>query len=239
MSKEVVMTGQIVRQFGNYRLLRLLGRGGFADVYLGSHIHLETLIAIKVLHAQLVKEESERFRREARIIARLDHPHIVHILDFDVQDGTPFLIMNYVPNGTLRQHYPRGMRLPLSTVVSYVQQTASALQYAHEQHVIHCDIKPENLLVGRHQEVVLSDFGIALVVQHSLSLHMNEMAGTIAYMAPEQIEGRLRSSSDQYALAVLAYEWLSGELPFDGMFVEIASRKSTMPGHLARVKRLL
>jgi outer membrane protein assembly factor BamB/serine/threonine protein kinase len=230
------MSKPVRQQFGNYRLLNLLGQGAFADVYLGSHIHLETLVAIKVLRIQLTTEEIERFRKEARIIAQLDHPHIVHILDFDVQDGAPFLIMSYIPNGTLRQRYPRGTRLPLSTVVSYVQQTASALQYAHEQHVIHCDIKPENLLFGRRQEVVLSDFGIALVVRHSLSLHMQEVAGSIAYMAPEQIEGRPCSSSDQYALAVLAYEWLSGERPFDGTFVEIASRKSTVPAPPLRSK---
>jgi serine/threonine protein kinase len=222
------MAERTVQQYGNYRLLHLLGRGGFADVYLGSHIHLERQVAVKVLRPQLVEEQSERFRMEARTIARLEHPHIVHILDFDVQDGTPFLVMNYIPNGTLRRRHPRGARLPLSTVVSYVQQTASALQYAHEQRVIHRDIKPENLLVGRNQEIVLSDFGIAMIMQNSLPLRKSEMAGTIAYMAPEQIEGRPEASSDQYALAVLTYEWLSGERPFNGTFAEIASKKCVM-----------
>src|SRR5947209_5210693 len=134
-----------IRQLGNYRLLRLLGRGGFADVYLGSHIYLETQAAIKVLRTRLLNEGIEPFKQEARTIARLDHPHIVRILDFGVQEGIPFLVMSYAPNGTLRQCHPRGSRLPLWQVVFYVQQVASALHYAHERHLIHRDIKPENL----------------------------------------------------------------------------------------------
>ena len=111
-----------------------------------------------------------------------------------------------------------------SSVVSYVKQVALALQYAHEQHVIHRDIKPENLLVGRNSEILLSDFGIALVTQNSLSQHTQDLAGTIAYMAPEQIKGHPRPSSDQYALGIVVYEWLSGEQPFHGSFTEIASK---------------
>ena len=101
-------TGQ---QFGNYRLLHQVGRGGFADVYLGSHVHLETQAAIKVVHVRLIGEGIEQFRQEARMIARLEYPHIVHILDFGVQEGTPFLVMSYAPNGTLRQRHPAGSRV--------------------------------------------------------------------------------------------------------------------------------
>jgi serine/threonine protein kinase len=186
------------QHLGNYQVLQLLGHGGFADVYLGRHIHLETQAAIKVLHAQLINEEIEHFRQEARMVARLEHPSIVHILDFGVQDSMPFLVMSYASNGTLRQRHPRGSRVPLSQVIIYAQQIASALQYAHDQHIIHCDIKPENLLLGANQQILLSDFGIARITPDSHSLHTQEISGTTAYVAPEQLEGRSYPASDQY-----------------------------------------
>jgi len=223
------MAERIGQQLGNYRLIQLLGRGGFADVYLGEHMHLGTQAAIKVLHTRLVSESIERFRREARTIARLEHPHIVRVLDFGVEGGTPFLAMSYAPNGTLRQRHLRGTQVPLKSVVSYVKQVASALQYAHEHHVIHRDIKPENLLVGRNDEILLSDFGIALVTQSAQSQHTQDLAGTIAYMAPEQIKSHPRLSSDQYSLAVLTYEWLSGDRLFQGSFTEIAIKHIQVP----------
>lgn len=210
------MGDHIGQQLGNYRLLRLLGRGGFADVYLGEHIYMHSQAAIKVLHTQLTPGDMEHFRLEARTVAHLDHPHIVHVLEFGITEATPFLAMSYAPNGTIRQRHPRGTRLPLSTVVDYVKQVADALQYAHEQKLIHRDVKPENMLLGRRNEVLLSDFGIALVAQNSRSQRIQEAIGTIAYMAPEQIQGKPRPASDQYSLGIVVYEWLSGSLPFVG-----------------------
>src|SRR6266567_483169 len=131
------MGEHVSKQLGNYRLLRLIGLGGFAEVYMAEHIHLDTKAAIKLLFTKLAEDDIEAFRREARIIARLVHPHIVRVLDFGVEGTTPFLVMDYAPGDTLRQHHPKGTRLPLETVVSYVQQIAIALQYAHEQRVIH------------------------------------------------------------------------------------------------------
>jgi len=142
--------------------------------------------AIKVLHTQLADENVANFHGEAQTIAALVHPHIVRVLDFDVQDGVPFLVMDYVPNGTLRRSHPRGTRLPLAIIVSYVGQVALALQYAHEQKVIHRDIKPENMLLDQRNAVVLSDFGIALLAQSSRLLSTQEVVGTAAYMAPER-----------------------------------------------------
>jgi eukaryotic-like serine/threonine-protein kinase len=109
------MTDYIGRQLGNYRLLSLLGHGGFADVYLGEHIHLKTLAAIKVLHTQLTNDDVEKFRMEARTIASLEHPNIVRVLDFGIENYTPFLVMSYAPHGTLRQRYPKGTRLGSSS----------------------------------------------------------------------------------------------------------------------------
>jgi len=141
------MIEHVAQQLGSYRLIRHLGRGGFADVYLGIHIHLKTPAAIKVLHTRLTDGEFEKFRTEARTIARLEHPYIVRVLDFGIDGNTPFLVMSYAPNGTLRQRHPKGVRLPLATVISYVKQLADALHYAHQQKLIHRDIKPENMLL--------------------------------------------------------------------------------------------
>src|SRR5438876_9679155 len=145
--------GREGQQLGNYHLLRLLGKGGFAEVYLGEHLHLGTLAAMKVLRTHLASEDITPFRDEARLIARLTHPHIVRVLDFAVEDGTPFLVMEYAPHGTLRQLHPKGNRLPLETIVLYVQQIAAALQYAHDQRLIHRDVKPENLLLNERLDI--------------------------------------------------------------------------------------
>ncbi len=215
------------QQFGNYRLIRLLGRGGFADVYLGQHMRLNTYAAIKILHTHLSDEDIEGFQKEAQTIANLRHPHIVRILDFDVENNIPFLVMDYAPNGTLRQRYPKGSRLPLSTIVTFVKQVAQALQYAHDQKLIHRDVKPENMLLGTNNEVLLSDFGIAVAAHSSRSINVQDGAGTIYYMAPEQIQGKPRRASDQYALAVVVYEWLSGNRPFKGTYMEIVTQHLT------------
>ena len=220
---------RIGQQLGNYQLTHLLGRGGFAEVYLGQHIHLDAQAAIKVLHGRLTREDIHTFRSEARTLVRLIHPHIIRILDFGIEGTTPFLVMDYAQHGTLRQLYPIKSRLPLSTVIAYVKQVANALQFAHDENIIHRDIKPENMLLGRRKELLLSDFGIALVAQGSLNRSIKNVAGTITYMAPEQIQGHPQLASDQYALGLVVYEWLCGERPFRGKFLEIASKQLLTP----------
>jgi serine/threonine protein kinase len=207
-------TGQ---QLGNYRLSRMLGVGGFARVYLGEHIHLGTLAAIKVLERRLTDEEIERFRNEARTIAHLEHPHIVRVLDFGIaEDHVPSFILTYAPNGSLYDSYPKDVPLPLERIVPLVRQVAAALQYAHDNRVIHRDVKPQNMLLSNQNEVLLSDFGIAVLAHTESSLTTQEMAGTVPYMAPEQIRGKPRPASDQYALGIVVYEWLCGVRPFRG-----------------------
>ena len=151
------MAEYVGQQLGNYRLIQLLGQGNWASVYLGKHIHLNTQAAIKVLHEQLANHDMADFLNEARAIAHLRHPHIVQVLDFGIEGTTPFLVMDYAPNGNLRQRHPKGTQLPLNTVVSYVTQVAEALQYAHQEKLIHRDVKPENMLLGRNNEILLSD----------------------------------------------------------------------------------
>ncbi len=223
------MADRIGERFGNYRLIRLLGRGGFAEVYLGEHMELGTQAAVKVLHAQLSSKDVERFNAEARTIARLAHPHIVRLLEFATEQGTPFLVMDYAPGGTLRERHPRGTPLPLETVLSYVRQVADALDYAHQEKLIHRDVKPENLLLNAKGQVLLGDFGIATVAQSSHSQSTQDALGTITYMAPEQIQGKPRPASDLYALGVIVYEWLTGEPPFSGSFGEIATQHLFVP----------
>ena len=220
----------IGQQLGNYRLVSLLGRGGFAEVYLGQHVRLSMQAAIKVLHAHLSDEQIQGFQQEAETIAKLVHPHIVRVLDFDVSDdGIPFLVMDYCPNGTLRKQHVRGERVSLLTVVSYVQQIADALQYAHDQKLIHRDIKPENMLIGQRNDLLLSDFGIASTAHSTSSMSTQIPVGTIPYMAPEQIQAQARPASDQYALGIVVYEWLCGERPFEGSYTEIFAKHLMTP----------
>ncbi len=183
------LTGQ---QFGNYRLVRRLGMGGFASVYLGEHKYISLEAAIKILDLKDV--DVEKFRTEANIVAKLIHPHILRLLDFDFQQETPFLVLDYAPHGSLRDQHPKGTMVPLATVTRYAKDIASALQYAHEQRIIHRDVKPENILVGRSGEVLLSDFGIAMLSKTgrtSLDVATHK-AGTPYYMAPEMILASLR-----------------------------------------------
>jgi serine/threonine protein kinase len=184
------MTDRIGQHLGNYQLTQLLGQEHWAAVYLGEHRHLHTQAAIKVLHGPWSDSEVDGFVGEARTLARLRHPHIVRVLDFGVQEGTPFLVMEYAPGGTLRQLHPKGTRLPLQTVVAYVGQVAEALQYAHAQRLIHRDLKPENLLLGPDQQIWLSDFGLALVAHSARAQSFQQTAGTRAYMGSAYPNGK-------------------------------------------------
>ncbi len=211
-------------QLGNYRLQRWLGRGGFAEVYLGEHVYLKTLAAIKVLHNS--QQDVDAFLQEARLLAGLRHPHIVSILEFDLYDGQPFLVMDYLPNGTLRQRYPRGSLLPLADIVSALKQMAEALHYLHARDLTHGDVKPENILLDAEQRLHLSDFGIAVLVSKQ---QVPVIVGTVEYMAPEQFEQRPVAASDQYALGIMAYEWLCGAPPFTGSYIEISTQHLFAP----------
>jgi predicted ATPase/serine/threonine protein kinase/DNA-binding CsgD family transcriptional regulator len=225
------MVDRVGQQLGNYQLVSLLGQGGYAEVYLGQHVRFKQQAAIKVLHAHLRGQEIEHFQQEAETIATLAHPSIVRVFDFDVQDGIPFLVMDYAPNGSLRQRSPKGSLMPLPQIVSCVKQVAAALQYAHDQKFIHRDVKPENMLIGQHQEILLSDFGIATIAHSTSSLNVDAQgtSGTLAYMAPEQIEGHPRAASDQYALGIVVYEWLCGKPPFEGSMSEVMVQHLSMP----------
>jgi hypothetical protein len=229
------------KQLGNYRLMRLIGYGAFADVYLGEHIYLETQAAIKVLRKRLGAEDVGRFLNEAKTVARFDHPHIVRILEFGedsnefgveqnaagVDGRIPFLVMEYAPGGTLRNRHPKGSILPLSIITPYINQVADALQYAHDKKLIHRDVKPENILIANNNRLLLSDFGVVAIAHTDGSMTTQDMIGTVPYMSPEQFQGRPRPSSDQYALAIVVYEWLCEHTPYQGAPIEVAMQHMT------------
>jgi serine/threonine protein kinase len=208
------------QQLGNYRLIQRLGGGRAAEVYLGEHIFLNTLAAIKIFQVPLLEQDTPACLREAHAIAGLTHPNIVRVLEFGVQDEKFFLAMEYALGDTMRQNYPPGSRLSPAFVVSLIKQIANALQYAHNQNIIHGNLKPENILLGQDNEVLLSDFGISTILQTMNS----QQVQPIAYIAPEQFDGKPQRASDQYALAVIAYEWLSGERPFQDNIAAISSQ---------------
>jgi eukaryotic-like serine/threonine-protein kinase len=205
------------QQLGHYKLIRLIGRGGFADVYLAQNLNLGSFCAIKVLRTPLIRKGRRLFLREARLAARLDNEHIIRVLDASSHNGTPFIVMSYAPNGSLRDRHPRGKPAPFDVILSYLEQIAEALDYLNAHNLIHMDVKPENLLLGRNFEVLLSDFGIAKSIHRA----SGSAPGTLHYMSPEHLRGSPSPASDQYALAVCAYKWLTGYLPFDGTPAQI------------------
>lgn len=216
-------------QFSRYRLLQLIGQGAFSYVYLAEHIYLKMRVALKIMRVRLPEHERVNFLKEAEIIGQLVHPHIVPAYDCGVEGEVCYLAMAYAANGSMRKHYPKRHCLAPFEVAQYVRQAADALQYAHSQNIIHCDIKPENMLLGPEGELWLSDFGLSLELPSSHSLSLQEIAGTLYYMAPEQAQGKPRFASDQYSLAAVAYEWLCGRRPFEGPYTEVLTQLMSSP----------
>lgn len=214
----------------------MLGQGNSSEVYLGELPGFEQPVAVKLLHAWTGERDMQRFLTQAAMLSKLDHPHIIHIYDFGLTDAdVPYLVMSYVPCGTLRQRYPRGTRLPLGEVVRYARQIAEALQYVHEHQLVHRDIKPQNMLLTDQNEIVLNDFGTA-TVSYSLVPNTVDFEGTVLYAAPEQLGGRSLRASDQYALAIMTYELLSGSWPFKGTFEEVARKHLFEPPPTLRAR---
>jgi serine/threonine protein kinase/DNA polymerase III delta prime subunit len=216
------------QQIGEYRLVRQLGGGNFGIVYLAEQVQEHTLVAIKVLYMSK-SEGLKDFLNEVSTMW-LRHPHIVPLLDFGISsDDIPFLVMEYAPGGTLRDRYPRGEQVPLSTIVSYVDQVSSALQYAHDQRVIHRDVKPANILLRADGTLMLSDFGIAKLLEQDGVTSAQTQVGTPVYAAPEQYEGFPCFASDQYALAIAVYEWICGVRPFEGPTIGLVFQHMNTP----------
>lgn len=210
------------RTLGDYRIIRRLGRGGMADVYLAEQISLGRNVALKVLKPDLAKDRSyiDRFRREAQSAARLVQSNIVQIYEVGEADGYHFIAQEYVPGRNLRQYLARHGAVESVMAVNVLRQVAMALQKAAEMNVIHRDIKPENIMLSTSGEIKVADFGLARINDNPGQQNLTQIGitmGTPLYMSPEQVEGKpVDPRSDIYSLGVTIYHILSGEPPFDG-----------------------
>lgn len=219
------LLGQII---GNCRIEAPLGKGGMGHVFRARHVHLDRLQAIKVMHPNLVQDEEfqARFRQEAKAIAALNHQHIVEIFDFGEQDRRYYLVMEFLPEGSLRLLLDRRAKDPqawsLKLGLDLIRQAADGLAYAHARGIVHRDIKPDNLLLLRRVSgsrgsymLKVSDFGFARLLEGSGMTASGVVLGTPAYMSPEQCQGmELTALSDVYSLGVVLYEVATGLLPF-------------------------
>ena len=203
--------------FGAYRIIEPLGRGGMASVYKAYEAALDRYVALKVLPGEFLHDETfaERFRREAKVVARLEHPNVIPIHAFGIEAGIPWMAMRLISGGALSSLL-RGGRLTHERIITILRGAADALDYAHGKGVVHRDVKPQNILLDEAERVYLADFGIAKMVEGSGALTQTGMiTGTPQYMAPEQATGQpVDQRVDIYALGVVAYEMLTGRVPF-------------------------
>ncbi len=203
---------------GKYQIIERLGRGGMATVYRAYQPGMDRFVAVKVMHPQYADDASfiERFRREARVVGTLRHPHIVQVIDFDVQDEEYYMVMEYVETETLKNYLQKHGAMPVSQALSVARKLADALAYAHANGMLHRDIKPANVLWSKNGEPILTDFGIAKLAGATGLTASGAAVGTPAYMSPEAGRGeQVDERTDVYSLGVMLYEMLSGELPYD------------------------
>ncbi len=210
----------VPQHIGRYEIKAELGRGGMATVYRAYDPHFERDVAIKVLPEQFLHDPTflTRFDQEARVIARLEQRNILPVYDFGEADGLPFIVMRLMPHGSLHDRLiaAPGPGLPLPDIVRFVRQIAKALDFAHAHGVIHRDLKPDNVLLDETGNAYLSDFGIAKVIEASMTFSGTMVVGTPSYMAPEQARGeKPTAQTDVYALGAMAFELLAGRPPFE------------------------
>lgn len=217
----------------SYQFGPKIGGGGMADVYQAVHTELQRPVAIKVMKDMLSGDPNfvDRFYREGRVSARMQHPHIVHVYDMGQYEGRPMLVMELLEGETLRHRLRHGA-LPEAEAVSIARQVLEALAYAHDQHeVVHRDIKPANVFLSKDGRARLMDFGIASAAAEARLTGTAALFGTPDYMSPEQTEGRTDSRTDLYAVGIMLYEMLTGDTPFraDNMLAVMNMHRSSQP----------
>lgn len=201
-----------------YEILQNIGQGGMAEVYLAHDLLLDRYVAIKMLRDQFVADKAllEQFRREAKSAAKLVHPFIINIYDVVSEGDKQYIVMEYVEGITLKD-YLQSNRLSLNAVLEIGVRLADALQHAHSRNIIHCDIKPQNILIDKNLNPKIADFGIAKMVSNQTMVYTSTVMGSVHYLSPEQATGgQVTASSDVYSLGVVLFEMLTGRVPFDG-----------------------
>lgn len=207
------------RLIGTYQIVEKIGSGGMATVYKAHQPRVDRFVAIKVLHQMFLDDKNfvTRFQREAQIAGKLDHPNIVPIYDFDLQDQQPYLVMKFIEGQTLKERM-RDNALTLDEIRHVMRSICDALTYAHHQGILHRDIKPSNIMISDDGAVYLTDFGLARMVhQGESTLSIDTMLGTPHYISPEQAQSEpIDSRTDIYAVGIILYELMTGRLPFTG-----------------------
>lgn len=205
---------------GRYRILKSIGRGGMADVYLAKDLILDNEeVAIKVLRTNYQTDQIAvaRFQREARAMAELNHPNIVSIRDIGEEDGQQFLVMEYVDGSDLKKYIQDHAPLSNNEVVRIMEEVLSAMTLAHQQGIVHRDLKPQNILLTKDGTVKVTDFGIAVAFAETSLTQTNSMLGSVHYLSPEQARGsKATVQSDIYAMGIMLFEMLTGHIPYDG-----------------------
>jgi eukaryotic-like serine/threonine-protein kinase len=204
---------------GRYRLEARIGSGGMSTVYRATDETLQRQVAIKLMNREIASDSDqlERFRREARAVAQLSHPHIVGVIDYGEDDGRPYIVFEYVEGETLKERIRRTGRLPATEAVAYAIEIARALGVAHARHIVHRDVKPQNVLIDDEGSAKVTDFGIARTLDEEGLTVDGRVLGTTDYVSPEQALGRpVTGQSDLYSLGIVLYEMLTGEVPFKG-----------------------
>lgn len=205
---------------GRYRILKSIGRGGMADVYLAKDLILDNEeVAIKVLRTNYQTDQIAvaRFQREARAMAELNHPNIVSICDIGEEDGQQFLVMEYVDGSDLKKYIQDHAPLSNNEVVRIMEEVLSAMTLAHQQGIVHRDLKPQNILLTKDGTVKVTDFGIAVAFAETSLTQTNSMLGSVHYLSPEQARGsKATVQSDIYAMGIMLFEMLTGHIPYDG-----------------------
>ena len=202
-----------------YELLELIGSGGMADVYRAHDRLLDRQVAVKILHEQFRSDEEfiGKFHKEAQAAARLSHPHIVNIYDVGISGVDHYIVMEYVQGNTLKKRIKDDGNLPIMEALHVAREVADALAHAHNNNLVHCDIKPHNILMTADGHAKVADFGIARAVTESTMTYSGNVVGSVHYFSPEQAKGTMITpKSDVYSLGVVLYEMLAGRLPFTG-----------------------
>jgi len=247
------MSFNVGENIGPYRIVEQLGQGGMATVYKAYHASLDRYVALKALHPAFNEDKNfaSRFQREARVVAKLEHPHIVPVYDYAEHENRPYLVMKFIEGNTLKARLDQG---PLSSdeIADMVDAIGSALAYAHKQGILHRDIKPSNVLLSNDGQIYLADFGLARIAQSGEStMSSDSIMGTPQYISPEQAMGKkdLDARTDLYSFGVMLYEMVVGQVPFsadtpfaiihDHIYTPLPMPRSVNPSVPQQVERVL